>query len=109
MLLTTYSTNDGSDFTDCLVNCSNNGNCIVSADKQLTCECNEHFTESDCSRDMRLCSKRLCSNNGTCIDKINATEIEYNFECQCPDNFVGRNCQIRIDLCLNETCSLNGK
>ena len=95
------------DLSACLVNCSNNGVCLLDTITQTyMCQCNANFVGQLCQTDTRICSTFPCLNNSTCLD-LNLNNAS-SFKCQCGSNFYGINCENAVDLCLNETCSGNG-
>jgi hypothetical protein len=104
------------DLTGCLVNCTNQGLCMLdSSIRRYICKCSTFYIGSSCQTDTRPCSTMPCLNNGTCVNKNNFSQIlmdtdkEENFECVCnSDFFYGQYCEIRVDLCLNKTCSMHG-
>jgi hypothetical protein len=49
----------------------------------FTCYCVPGYTGTYCQLDINECLSMPCSNNSTCIDKINS------FECHCPPGFAG--------------------
>ena len=92
--------------TNCLLNCSNNGECIFTNDGHFGCNCIEHFTGARCEFDKRICSFRPCINEGQCHDVIrNGT---YDFVCKCSPFFYGTYCQFEVNICQEEKCSSNG-
>ena len=94
------------DISDCLTNCSNQGNCVVNSNADFVCECLEGFSGRICNTDQRPCSAYPCINEGKCINIKNGTS--YSFVCDCPYPFFGGRCQNKIDICKNVTCSGNG-
>jgi len=109
LLLKTYK----GDMTPCLINCTNNGACVVNANSKLVCNCDEFFIGEDCRTDIRPCSKKKCQNNGTCFN--NLTTVPPSFRCECPRTendglrFTGEYCENKINVCKNKTCSSKGK
>ncbi|CAF1029327.1 unnamed protein product, partial [Brachionus calyciflorus] len=96
------------DFNDCLLNCSNHGECIYDnlLDK-FFCNCQENYYGSSCKLNVKPCSSNPCLNNGICLNVL--TNNIFNYECQCSNQFYsGRNCEFRKDVCFNETCSNKG-
>ena len=55
-----------------------------------------------CEIDIDECSSYPCSNNGTCVDQVNA------YKCSCLGAFNGTNCEQWNDLCITEPCLNNG-
>ncbi|CAF1082042.1 unnamed protein product, partial [Brachionus calyciflorus] len=96
------------DFTDCLLNCSNNGQCkLDTLINRFFCLCQENYYGSSCKLNIKPCSSNPCLNNGICSDVL--TNNIFNYECQCSNEFYsGRNCELRKDVCFNETCSNRG-
>ena len=95
------------DFSACLVNCTNNGVCILDTITQkYICQCIVNFGGQSCQTDTRICSTFPCLNKGTCLDLIlnNASSSK----CQCVSNFYGINCENEANMCHNQTCSGNG-
>jgi len=109
LLLKTYK----GDMTPCLINCTNNGACVVNANDKLVCDCDEFFIGEDCRTDIRPCSTKKCQNNGTCFN--NLTNVPPSFRCECPRTennrlrFTGEYCENKINVCKNTTCSSKGK
>jgi len=107
---------DDYDLTGCLVNCTNQGLCMLdSSIKKYICKCNTFYIGSSCQIDTRPCSTMPCLNNGTCVNTNNSSQNQTdskkndNFECVCnSDFFYGQYCEMRVDLCLNKTCSMHG-
>lgn len=91
---------------DCLVNCSNNGICVINTNGDYLCECNQYYTGKDCSKDLRFCSTLQCLNNGTCMNIIE--DAKYDFNCTCSFPYHGKRCERTYDLCQNISCSHNG-
>lgn len=94
------------DLTSCLSNCSNNGLCKVDSNFNFICECFLHFSGNDCSKDLRLCSKLQCMNDGNCSNVIIGSN--YDFECNCSKTYNGKRCQNIVNLCQNRTCNNQG-
>jgi hypothetical protein len=94
----------GIDCTNCLLNCSNNGNCLFKKDT-LVCNCNSNFTGSTCQTNLHPCSSFPCLNNGTCSDNVSSQ----TYTCQCnTELYNGANCEKAVDFCANYSCSGNG-
>ena len=102
-----FLSNGSYDLSGCLVNCSNQGRCMLDPQLQmLLCKCNTYFSGSSCQIDTRPCSSQPCMNNGTCVNEQNGTN---EFECQCREGFFnGKYCETPVNLCENRTCSMNG-
>ena len=102
------------DVVACLLNCSNNGECKTDSNETIYfCSCNQYFTGESCEKDLRLCSNKLqCLNNGTCLNIINASNNNnnYDFNCTCDPKsiYYGRNCELKLNICQNVTCSQKG-
>jgi hypothetical protein len=91
-----------SDFSACLVNCSNQGICVLNSLDKYICQCNEYSTGLACQGDSRPCSSNPCLNNGTCSN-INDNQTSL-FQCTCQNNlYFGTYCENKVDLCLNKT------
>ena len=96
------------DTSDCLNNCSNNGECFVNQNNAFKCLCDAFYSGSTCKVDKRPCASNPCLNNGSCVQ--NLTDIANStFYCECSEIYKGNFCEIEIDLCQNVTCSYNGK
>ena len=50
---------------------------------EFMCYCVPGYTHAYCQTDINECSFASCSNNSTCIDKVN------RYECKCPDGYTG--------------------
>jgi hypothetical protein len=104
--------NINTDITPCLLNCSNNGECIYNQiSNNFTCNCFENYTGSNCNIDKRPCNsaKLQCINNGICINnRTGPNKDDYTFACNCSYPFYGDRCQFKIKLCQNITCSKQG-
>ena len=92
------------DLSACLVNCSNQGICVLNTLNKYICQCNEFRTGLACQSDSRPCSSNPCLNNGTCSNiNDNQTSLS-SFRCICQDNlYFGTHCENKVDLCLNKT------
>ena len=101
-LLTNYT----GDLNGCLVNCSDQGNCILS-NSRYVCSCFEFFRGSDCSININPCSKRVCINNGKC-NLFQTQSGDYTYNCTCTSEYYGTNCQNEVDHCQNFSCSGHG-
>ena len=99
-------TNPQNDISNCLKNCSNQGQCQLNpATEQLVCQCFTNFNGPSCQTDLRPCSQNKCFNNGTCININNMT----SFKCECQSNlYYGTNCENKVNICINVTCSGQG-
>ena len=98
------------DLSACLTNCSNNGQCSFDIkNSKFICICSfDYYTGTKCEIDKRPCSSFQCFNNGTCLNKINETTQQYDFECQCQYPYYSRRCESKINLCqINSTCVPN--
>ncbi|CAF1041211.1 unnamed protein product, partial [Brachionus calyciflorus] len=95
------------DLNNCLVNCSNKGECKLKSEDKVECSCFENFTGEKCQYNKRVCSREKCLNGGTCIESSNKTS-PYEFDCICSQNYYGKNCELMFDFCENKTCSSNG-
>jgi len=91
---------------DCLLNCSNHGECVLNLYGKFVCNCQSNFTGSSCNIDKRICSSQPCLNNGTCEDIIDGQMYSHN--CTCALFYYGTYCQFKEDVCKDEKCSLNG-
>lgn len=69
---------------------------------ELTCYCVPGYTGTYCQIDVNECLSMPCSNNATCVDRVNG------YECQCPAGFVGDACEININECETAPCSSKG-
>jgi hypothetical protein len=69
----------------------------------FNCYCVPGYTGTYCQIDINECLSMPCSNNATCIDKINS------FECDCPKGFKGEYCEINIDECESSPCLYDSK
>ena len=100
------------DITQCLLNCSNNGECIFNQiTNNFICNCSRNYTGSHCDIDKRPCnSNRLqCMNNGVCVNTIiDPVKNNYNFKCNCSYPFNGTRCEYKINICKNIKCSNQG-
>ena len=107
-LLLTILSFSGQDFNGCLVNCSNNGQCLLNMNKKFVCECERHFVGESCLQDTRICSYSPCKNNATCTD-ITYPNKTTDFNCTCgSDLFYGTRCESVKNVCKNVTCSNQG-
>ncbi len=100
------------DITQCLLNCSNNGECIYNQiANNFICNCSLNYTGSRCDIDKRPCnSNRLqCMNNGICLNNIiDSDKNNYNFTCNCSYPFYGKRCEYKTNICKNMKCSSQG-
>ena len=96
------------DFSDCIVNCSNNGWCKFAGNKTFLCECKENFIGQACQKDLRPCSYSPCLNDGICKSNDTTSVNNQSYVCDCPELYYGKNCEKKIDVCENVTCSENG-
>lgn len=99
------------DLSDCLINCTNNGDCVYNSTTALfICSCFSYYSGSGCQVSLDPCSSSPCLNNGTC--GVYAAEDDIDnlvYQCDCGDGlYYGTNCQNKIDLCANVTCSGKG-
>jgi len=92
--------------SDCLLNCSNHGECVLNVNEKFVCNCQPDFAGSSCNIDKRICSSQPCLNNGTCEDIID--DQTYSHNCTCAPLYYGTYCQFKEDVCKNEKCSSNG-
>ena len=69
----------------------------------FTCYCVPGYTGTYCQIDINECLSQPCSNNATCIDRINT------YECRCPNGFTGDHCEININECDSSPCMFGGK
>jgi hypothetical protein len=97
---------DTHDVSDCLLNCSNHGECVLNSEENFECKCEQNYTGSSCNLDKRVCSLQPCLNNGICEDVI--IYEEYSHKCICKPLFHGSFCELKVNVCENETCSSNG-
>ncbi len=100
-------TQQTSDISGCLLQCSSQGQCQLNQNTQMyECGCKTYFSGSACQYDSRPCSSGPCLNNGTCtnVQGLNST---LSFQCECQNTYYGENCEKQIDICQNKTC--NGK
>ncbi len=90
------------DLTNCLINCSNQGECIFSLKtNRYVCVCGSN---SSCQYNLRPCARYPCLNNGTCVENS-----AYLFKCECVLNYNGTFCENELIVCTkNITCSKNG-
>jgi hypothetical protein len=106
------------DLADCIVNCSNNGQCKVS-NNQIVCACDTGYAGKSCQASSKPCEYRPCLHNATCIDSslANETSIDNSsgssssssgYSCECQEPYYGVNCEYKVNICLNKTCSSNG-
>jgi hypothetical protein len=92
------------DLSSCLVNCSNQGICVLNSLDKYICQCNEYSTGQACQSDSRPCSSNPCLNNGTCSNIYDNQTSASSFQCICQDNLYGGTyCENKVDLCLNKT------
>ncbi|CAF0711480.1 unnamed protein product [Brachionus calyciflorus] len=68
----------------------------------FTCYCVPGYTGTYCQIDINECLSMPCSNNATCIDRINS------YECKCPSGYTGDNCEININECESSPCNIEG-
>ena len=61
------------------------------------------FLGKNCSTDFDE-----CSNNNTCLNNANCTNLVNNYTCTCVGNFTGRNCEIEINYCTKHQPCSNG-
>lgn len=94
------------DLNDCLVNCSNRGDCKYYSNTTFTCNCYANYTGRICSVNTDPCEYMPCLNNGTCVP----TSSNSSYYCECGASYYGGNCEQSVDFCelANETCSGNG-
>jgi hypothetical protein len=92
--------------SDCLLNCSNHGECVLNLNGKFVCNCEPNFAGSSCNVDKRICSSQPCMNNGTCEDIIDGQTYSHN--CTCAPFYYGTYCQFKEDVCKDEKCSSNG-
>ncbi|CAF1055510.1 unnamed protein product [Brachionus calyciflorus] len=90
------------DFHNCMLNCSNNGLCLMDSNFNYECVCSSYYTGLKCQYDTRLCSSNPCLNKGVCVEGNNT------YSCLCSDLYFGQNCEFKNDVCQNETCNGNG-
>jgi hypothetical protein len=76
-LFSLFSTNNAGDelnyvlstytggLSECLVNCSNQGICVLNSLEQYVCQCNQFRLGASCQTDSRPCSSNPCLNNNT--------------------------------------------
>jgi len=112
-LFSLFSTNNAGDelnyvlstftggLSECLVNCSNQGICVLNSLEQYVCQCNQFRLGASCQTDSRPCSSNPCLNNGTCSNKNNDTS--FYCTCQNPKIYYGIYCENKKDLCRNNT------
>ena len=67
------------------------------------CVCRVGFTGEFCATNIDDCAGVNCSENGLCVDGIDA------FQCNCNTGFTGPQCEINTDDCIEVTCSENGR
>ena len=97
------------DTSDCLNNCSQNGQCTFSQSlNKFICDCDLFYSGSKCEIDIRPCSLNYCFNNGTCIQNL-TDPASASYFCSCSKYYTGRLCETKLDICQNETCSNNGQ
>ncbi len=78
----------------CLTNknvCKNNGICLVSSSKNITCQCINDWTGQFCETKLPICSNEFdipCYNGGICV----------NNSCNCPEIFFGKRCETVVNL-----------
>ncbi len=92
--------------SDCLLNCSNHGECVLNDEDEFVCTCEQNFTGSSCNLDKRVCSRHPCLNDGVCEDLID--HESYSHKCICKPLFHGTFCEFKVNVCENVTCSSNG-
>ena len=76
--------------------CKNNGRCLPLDTKatgtNYTCACAPGFKGTDCESDVDECAeshrRKLCSNGGSCVNKVGS------FICECPLGFTGPLCEV---------------
>ena len=68
----------------------------------LVCYCVPGYTGTYCQIDINECLSNPCSNNATCMDRINS------YECKCPPGFRGDLCEININECDSTPCMHGG-
>jgi hypothetical protein len=103
------------DFNGCLVNCSNNGVCLL-LNGVLKCMCDAFYAGVSCEKNMRPCASvnSPCINNSTCLQTYNqqdSPQRRVDYECECQSElFYGDRCEYKKNnmLCTNETCSMQG-
>lgn len=66
------------------------------------CYCVPGYTGTYCQIDINECLSMPCSNNATCVDRINS------YECKCPSGYTGDNCEININECESSPCNFEG-
>ena len=97
------------DTSDCLNNCSQNGQCTFSQSlNKFICDCGVFFSGTKCEIDTRPCSLNHCFNNGICVQNL-TDPASSSYFCSCSKYYTGRLCESKIDICQNLTCSNNGR
>lgn len=71
----------------------------------FNCYCVPGYTGTYCQIDINECLTQPCSNNSTCIDKINSFECE----CECSLGFTGQFCEHNINECESSPCLYGSK
>jgi len=93
------------DLTACLLNCSNQGVCVLNSLQQYICACSQYRTGKACQSDARSCLSSPCLNNAECSNSKNET----HFKCQCSNSTFGIYCENKIDLCQNSSVCFNNQ
>lgn len=108
MSILSSSNNSFKDLNGCLLNCSNNGQCIQDSDLVYKCNCFENFKGKSCGTDLRPCNYKPCLNGAKCVHIFDQITGIIGFKCDCDHFYYGSYCENKLDFCHNEKCSYHG-